>query len=102
MNAYTVKKDTTSDKIIVADDMLLTTDMPTTAGSKMLDGYMSLFDATVVEKLTEAGMEYVRAAEQIQEIENEVENGPLGQLIERIEAENNYDDGNAYVDDYAA
>ena len=34
--------------------------------------------------------------EQIQEIEYEVENGPLGQLIERIEAENNYDSGYDY------
>lgn len=39
---------------IVLDDMLLTKVMPTTAGSKMLDGYMSPFDATVVEKLSEA------------------------------------------------
>lgn len=39
---------------IVLDDMLLTKAMPTTAGSKMLDGYMSPFDATVVEKLSEA------------------------------------------------
>ena len=54
---YLVKKDVTAEKAVVLDDMILTKDMPTTAGSKMLDGYMSLFDATVVEKLTEAGME---------------------------------------------
>lgn len=40
---------------IVLDDMILTKDMPTTAGSKMLDGYMSLFDAEVVARLTAAG-----------------------------------------------
>ncbi|MDO4618243.1 MAG: amidase family protein [Clostridia bacterium] len=40
---------------IVLDDMILTKDMPTTAGSKMLENYMSLFDATVVEKLAEKG-----------------------------------------------
>ena len=54
---YLVKKDVTAEKAVVLDDMILTKDMPTTAGSKMRDGYMSLFDATVVEKLTEAGME---------------------------------------------
>lgn len=42
-------------KNIVVDDMILTTDMPTSAGSKMLDGYMSLFEAEAVTKLTEAG-----------------------------------------------
>ena len=35
--------------------MILTTALPTTAGSMMLDGYMSLFDATVVDKLQAAG-----------------------------------------------
>ena len=40
---------------IVVDDMFLTKDMPTTAGSKMLEGYMSLFDAEVVERLTAKG-----------------------------------------------
>lgn len=38
---------------IILDDMLLTKSMPTTAGSKMLDGYMSPFDAAVVEKLAD-------------------------------------------------
>ena len=42
-------------KNIVVDDMILTTDMPTSAGSRMLDGYMSLFEAEAVTKLTEAG-----------------------------------------------
>jgi aspartyl-tRNA(Asn)/glutamyl-tRNA(Gln) amidotransferase subunit A len=40
---------------VYLDDMILTKDLPTTAGSKMLEGYMSLFDATVVEKLAAAG-----------------------------------------------
>lgn len=55
MSAYTVKKDISSDKIIVADDMLLTADMPTAAGSKMLEGYMSLFEAEVLTRLKAAG-----------------------------------------------
>ncbi len=38
---------------ILFDDMILTKNMPTTAGSKMLDNYMSVFDATVVEKLAD-------------------------------------------------
>jgi aspartyl-tRNA(Asn)/glutamyl-tRNA(Gln) amidotransferase subunit A len=37
-------------------DIFVTRDLPTTAGSKMLSGYRSPFDATVVTKLSEAGM----------------------------------------------
>ena len=40
---------------IVVDDMFLTTDMPTTAGSKMLEGYNSLFEAEVLTRLKAAG-----------------------------------------------
>jgi len=36
-------------------DIFVTRDMPTTAGSKMLEGYLSPFDATVVERLNAAG-----------------------------------------------
>lgn len=36
-------------------DIFVTADFPTTAGSKMLEGYRSPFDATVVRKLAEAG-----------------------------------------------
>ncbi|MGL4667317.1 MAG: Asp-tRNA(Asn)/Glu-tRNA(Gln) amidotransferase subunit GatA [Saezia sp.] len=36
-------------------DLFVTTEYPTTAASKMLEGYMSPFDATVVSKLKEAG-----------------------------------------------
>ena len=37
-------------------DIFVTTDFPTTAGSRMLAGYRSPFDATVVRKLADAGM----------------------------------------------
>ncbi len=55
MKLYTAKREATADKKVVLDDMILTKDMPTSAGSKMLDGYMSLFSGTVVDKLTAAG-----------------------------------------------
>ena len=37
-------------------DIFVTRDLPTTAGSKMLSGYRSPFDATVVSRLGEAGV----------------------------------------------
>ena len=37
-------------------DVFVTRDFPTTAGSKILNGYRSPFDATVVHKLQDAGM----------------------------------------------
>ncbi len=37
-------------------DIFVTKDFPTTAGSKMLEGYRSPFDATLVQRLAEAGM----------------------------------------------
>jgi aspartyl-tRNA(Asn)/glutamyl-tRNA(Gln) amidotransferase subunit A len=40
---------------IALKDVLVTTDAPTTAGSKILEGYRSPFDATVVSKLRDAG-----------------------------------------------
>ena len=55
MNAYTVKKEISSEKVIVADDMILTADMPTTAGSKMLDGYMSLLESEALTRLKACG-----------------------------------------------
>ncbi len=55
MKLYTAKMDTASARTVAVDDMILTKTMPTAAGSKMLDGYMSLFDAEVVTKLTAAG-----------------------------------------------
>ena len=39
----------------IVDDMFLTTDMPTTAGSKMLEGYNSLFEAEALTRLKAAG-----------------------------------------------
>ncbi len=36
-------------------DIFVTRELPTTAGSKMLSGYLSPFDATVVERLSRAG-----------------------------------------------
>lgn len=56
MDFYAVKLDTTKDKKVVASDMILTKDdIPTTAGSKMLDGYKSLFEAEVLSLLFESG-----------------------------------------------
>lgn len=40
---------------VAVKDNLATADLPTTCGSRMLDGYRSPFDATVVRKLREAG-----------------------------------------------
>ena len=41
---------------IAHKDIFVTRDMPTTAGSRMLPGYMSPFDATVVSQLAQAGV----------------------------------------------
>jgi len=41
---------------IAHKDIFVTADMPSTAGSKVLAGYASPFDATVVARLTAAGM----------------------------------------------
>lgn len=40
-------------------DLFTTTDAPTTAGSKMLDGYVSPYDATVTRRIREAGIPIV-------------------------------------------
>ena len=42
-------------KRMIVDDMLLTTDAPTTAGSKMLEGYQSPVEATVITKARAVG-----------------------------------------------
>lgn len=55
MKLYTAKKENVTSPAVVLDDMLLTKDLPTSAGSKMLDGYMSLFGTTVEEKLAACG-----------------------------------------------
>lgn len=57
MKTYTTKLDVSSERKVVLDDMILTKDMPTKAGSKMLDGFMSLFDAEVIARLKNAGFE---------------------------------------------
>ena len=57
MSLYLSRKKDVSGKAIVLDDMILTTEFPTTAGSKMLEGYKSLFDAEVVSKLKNAGFD---------------------------------------------
>lgn len=51
MKLYTAKYEVSADKAFICDDMILTTDTPTSAGSKMLDDYVSLFEA---EALTRA------------------------------------------------
>jgi len=55
MDLYINKNETVSAPAVVLDDMMLTTDLPTTAGSKMLDGYVSLFAAEAADKLAAAG-----------------------------------------------
>ena len=52
---YINKKENVGAKAVALDDMILTADLPTTAGSKMLEGFTSLFEAEVVTKLKAAG-----------------------------------------------
>ena len=52
---YTAKNETAGAKKIALDDLILTKNYPTAAGSKMLDGYMSLFDAEIVTRIQAAG-----------------------------------------------
>ena len=55
MSIYMMKQEAAAANAVVTDDMFLTTDMPTTAGSKMLEGYNSLFEAEVLTRLKTAG-----------------------------------------------
>ena len=55
MKFYTVKNSVSAAKTFVADDMILTVGIPTAAGSKMLDGYVSLFDSEALTRLSDAG-----------------------------------------------
>ena len=55
MKLYLSQNDASASKSVLLDDMILTVGLPTTAGSKMLDGYKSLFEAEVVTKLKAAG-----------------------------------------------
>jgi len=52
---YVNRKDSVGAKPVALDDMILTADLPTTAGSKMLENFTSLFEAEVVTKLKAAG-----------------------------------------------
>lgn len=54
MKLYNAKCESAA-RPVALDDMILTKDMPTTAGSKMLDGYMSLLDAEVAVRMRAAG-----------------------------------------------
>ncbi len=45
----------TTSKRIICDDMILTKDIPTTAGSRMLEGYVSLFEAEALTRAKSAG-----------------------------------------------
>lgn len=55
MAVFTVKNENVQGKAVALDDLILTKDYPTAAGSKMLEGFMSLFDAEVVPRLQNAG-----------------------------------------------
>ncbi len=57
MKLYLSENPSAAKNKVALDDMILTKDLPTTAGSKMLDGYMSLFSAEVADKLTAAGFD---------------------------------------------
>ena len=50
-----INQGSAGEKAVALDDLILTKELPTTAGSKMLDGYLSLFDAEVVTRLKTAG-----------------------------------------------
>ncbi len=54
MKLYTSKLAADANAIVV-DDMILTEEVPTAAGSKMLDGYVSLFEAEVLTRLKKNG-----------------------------------------------
>ncbi len=56
MKLYINKNEKASGVCVSLDDMLLSKDLPTTAGSKMLDGYVSLFGADVAGRLKDAGI----------------------------------------------
>lgn len=55
MKLYITEQGAASPNTIALDDMILTKTMPTSAGSKMLDGYQGLFDADIIARLETAG-----------------------------------------------
>ena len=52
---YNVKIDCSAAKKVIADDMILTKGVATTAGSKMLEGFVSLFASEALVRLEEKG-----------------------------------------------
>lgn len=62
MDLLISKAQDTVGKAVALEDLILTTAFPTTGGSKMLEGYMSLFDAEIVSKLEAAGFGVVGKA----------------------------------------
>lgn len=55
MKIYINEGSKDSGKRVVLDDLILTKDLPTTAGSKMLENFVSLFEAEVATRLQQAG-----------------------------------------------
>lgn len=55
MNLLISENQEAAGKAVALEDLILTTDAPTTGGSRMLEGYLSLFDAEVVGKLKAGG-----------------------------------------------
>lgn len=55
MKLYITENGAKGTDTVALDDMILTKEMPTSAGSKMLEGYQGLFDAEVVTRLANAG-----------------------------------------------
>lgn len=55
MKLYITEQGAASANTIALDDMILTKTVPTSAGSKMLDGYQGLFDADIIARLENAG-----------------------------------------------
>lgn len=57
MKLYLAENENASVRKVVLNDMMLTTELSTTAGSKMLEGYKSLFEAEAATRLKAAGFE---------------------------------------------
>lgn len=57
MKLYLDENKNAAARKVVLNDMMLTTELSTTAGSKMLEGYKSLFEAEAATKLKAAGFE---------------------------------------------
>ncbi len=55
MKLYVTESGAKGGNTVALDDMILTKSMPTSAGSKMLDGYQGLFDADIIARLENAG-----------------------------------------------